>query len=725
MQMMSKVDNVGKPECRKMNSKSPIITPIRKFFANKEIVGLPIAHRKNCYLLDWSLRLALGFIWVLLLAFSTPAVELSNDTLILRLTVTPEGIPAIKEALWRTSGRVVFRDMGTPAGLKAWIPASLIPSSQTKPANWRIQAGEHFTTAEATRELVNNILITWIIDLPKQGQLFRLRIRLVNGDVEARAVQWFPVWSARWDTGEQSEWARWWQSLEYDQTERPLTPNRSELLQSQMHSSDVILKGVNPYWIVGSKSRRIHFGLQWSGGWNAKLEGLKKGFTFSVFLPPEETQLVLSPGESIEGPALLVTPTADADDAQSRALWMRNRQNLGQKLYAGPPPSFPLSYNTWYAARRFVDQEFINRQIAAMSPYAFTAFVIDAGWFDEGRWEADKTKFPGNSLATIFASLKAKGIKAGLWTTPQYVTPATNSAALTIEQPQIFNNFLGGYLVDMSSPKYTMYLNDHVKRLRSQYAIDYWKYDQRLFDQQTIAGKMKNVIGFQQALYGVRRANPDLFIENCYNGGRMLNEFTLLLTQTSWLRDLGRLSQPATLLNIRAALNALEFVFPWAALRFTIHMHKLGQNDDEMMRLDCRSAMAGSWGLSTDLSALGERQRAVILKEVENYRRLNQLKYACLYDLQLPKDHADIAGITFYDSKGLQAGVLLYRWQRQGAFNPRITLTKLKPGLRYKVVDVDQKTETTISGASLKNKGLEVAFSSQRQSALLFIEPAK
>ena len=234
---------------------------------------------------------------------------------------------------------------------------------------------------------------------------------------------------------------------------------------------------------------------------------------------------------------------------------------------------------------------------------------------------------------------------------------------------------------------------------------------------------MKNVIGLQNALQAVRQANPDLVIENCFNGGRMINEFTLLATQTSWLLDAGVEGVPDAQANISSALQALEFVFPWSALRFTINFDQLNQNDDEMTRLYCRSAMAGTWGISSDLGLISEHQRAVILKELENYRRLNHVKYACLYDLQLPTDNADVAGITYYSSRGLHAGVMLYRWQRAGAFDERVRLTKLKAGMMYKVEDVDTGTEMTVSGADLMSNGVSVAFSSQRQSALLFIEP--
>lgn len=498
------------------------------------------------------------------------AQVISNDTLRLTLNVTPEGVPVIEEAVWQATGQTVFRDMGTPEGLSAWFPESLSSTVQTTLATWSITEGDDFTTAEATCQRADRMLITRIVELPKRGQLFRLHVRLTNRGKRARVIPSFPAWLASWHVAGKSQWARWWRSLEYHRIEQTLNVANRIRLGSRLHSSDVDDDGVNPYWVVGGSDSRIYFGLQWCGGWSAKIQGLENGFKFSVGLPPEETQLVLNRGETIEGPALLVTPMSGSDDINDRATWMRQRYSLGQTLYSGPPLSFPLTYNHWYAARQRVDRSFLKRQIAAMSPYSFEAFIIDAGWFADGRWKPDSAKFQPEAFVKLLASLKSKGIKPGLWSTPQYVSTIDNDLALTLEEPAVPSNLLGGYLVDMSQDAFADHLTEHVQMLRNKYSVQYWKYDKWFFTEQSRAGEMKNVIGFQNAMQAVRQANPDLTIENCLNGGRMINEFTLLATQTSWLRDLGSRGKPDPQGNIQVALNALDFVFPWSALRFTI-----------------------------------------------------------------------------------------------------------------------------------------------------------
>jgi hypothetical protein len=133
--------------------------------------------------------------------------------------------------------------------------------------------------------------------------------------------------------------------------------------------------------------------------------------------------------------------------------------------------------------------------------------------------------------------------------------------------------------------------------------------------------------------------------------------------------------------------------------------------------------MIGTWGLSTDLSLVSARQQQIILKEIANYRQLSRLKYSCLYDLYLPSDTADAAGVTFYSPKRLYAGILLYRWQRDGEFKQPVALAKLRPEVTYRVTDADTGEVVTASGSDLISGGVSVAFGGERRSALLFIEP--
>jgi hypothetical protein len=235
---------------------------------------------------------------------------------------------------------------------------------------------------------------------------------------------------------------------------------------------------------------------------------------------------------------------------------------------------------------------------------------------------------------------------------------------------------------------------------------------------------MRTVLAFQSALRAVRRANPDLIIENCQDGGHMINEQTLLATQLSWLLDDPGSDLPDARNNIQVALGALEFVFPWSAYRWT---NQLDQHagDDEFTKYYCRSAMAGVWGISSDLSKIRNHQRSVVLNEIQNYRRLNAIKKYNQYELVQPADSADAASVTFYGRRNQEAGVIVYRWAAKGPFSKSLWFKGLDKTITYVITDADTGAQMTMTGQELSKQGFSQSFGVDQLSALLFVEPAQ
>jgi melibiase-like protein len=654
--------------------------------------------------------------------------DLDNGTLRLKLGFNAAKIPIIEAAEWTNTGETVFTDSGSSSDLTDWLPQDLVQPDGRRhfTSQWRNRDDAHFLIREVTKELPNHMRMMWTVELAREGALFRLHVRLKNADAEPRAVAWFPGWTAEWDVTEGVKWVRRWASLRYVPIQDPIKTTESIEMNSHLHSSDKDSSGTDPYWIVGGKRTRLHFGLEWCGGWDAKLSATDSGFRFAVQLPEEDTQLTLQPGEGIDGPVLIVTPTAEPTAMASRQAWMTQRLAMGRLLYKGPLPSFPITFNPWYSIGPDVDAQFLSRQIGSMGPYGFDAFIVDLGWYDAvGSWLPDSQKFAAGEFEQMMASLKVQGIRPGLWTAPQYVTAEGHELPVYVDDPPQFSDFVQGYLLDLSGSDFESRLLNHVSALRARYSIDWWKYDQPFFTDSSRAGVMRNVESFQDALKAVRAAQPDLTIENCESGGRMINELTLLATQTSWLRDGGDNGRGHAMENIVRALGSLEFVFPWAVYRWTNNLDRMDQNDDELTRFYCRSAMAGTWGISSDLSRIGRRQRDVVTAEIQNYRRLSEFKSHCLYDLIQPDDGTDAASVTFYDPDVPRAAVLAYRWNAQGTFTAQVPLTMLTPNVSYRITDVDTGLKTRLKGKILTRDGVSIPFGSDRLSALLFIEPAK
>ncbi len=658
----------------------------------------------------------------LLGAAMSHASELTNGTVALTLDVNRDGTPYVAGASWCGGGKIV-RETEVARGINAWVPENLI-DAKGETCAWQPVDNPSFFRAEASRALADGLRMTWVVDLAKEGSLFRTQIRLSNDGTLAKAVEWYPVWIGSWKAPGQCARLRYWRALSFEPEDVDLAGGEKVTLGSRLHSSDNAPKGQNPYWILAGDKGRLFFSLDWCGGWRAEIEKGKKSGTvaFNIVLPPEETQLTLMPGETVAGPVLTVTATKAADDIEARADWMAQRAALGRAFYRGPGPWYPFAYNNWYTTRFDFDGAFLQRQVDHMDPYGFEAFIVDAGWYQAvGQWTPHSAKFEEGQFERIMAAVKDKGTRAGIWSCPQFVKADPSALPPEVDQPPFYRKFIDGYLLDYAGMDFSKFLLDHAAMLRSRYSADWWKYDQDFFTEHTRHGVMKNAIALQNALLAVRKAHPDLYIENCQSGGRMINEFTVLMTQNQWIRDGGNTGPEHARSNFHEALGALEFMPPWTVNRWTNNPDRNNPDDDEFTRTYCRSAMAGTWGLVADLAKITERQRSIILREVRHYRRLNALKNDCRYEVLYPHARAAAAGIVYYNAAGTQAGILLLRWDKPGAFEFPVVLSELKAEGRYCVEDVDQGESSVSSAAALRETGVIAAFSEARNSALLFV----
>jgi len=274
-------------------------------------------------------------VWTLGIA---PCSELNNGEVRIRLG-SFESIPAIQEIQWaKSDDRILSREKSAQT-LSAWVPESLIPedfehttTAQGKDSTtWQRADDDVFLRAETRRPLALGTTATWVVELARKGSIIRLRVRLTNNGNGAVPIEWFPAWNATWNVPG-ARVLRGWQSLTFTGVVQPLDGKTITIWGSRLHSSDTPDDGMNPYWVVAGGKNRLFFGLEWCGGWQARLWGEKGVFGFDVRLPANETQLQLRRGETIDGPILHFTPIAQEDEALARAAWMTQRAALAQAI---------------------------------------------------------------------------------------------------------------------------------------------------------------------------------------------------------------------------------------------------------------------------------------------------------------------------------------------------------------------------------------------------------
>ncbi len=655
---------------------------------------------------------------VLAVCLAASSVDFTTDSISMKLRENETGVPVIEAIQW-PDGQVIYEQEPSAVPLSAWWPKELLANPpEAAPCQWDRRDDEHFLRARVSKPLGNGLTAIWVFELFRPGTIIRLHLHLENTGDTDQPVAWYPAWKGNGRMpGARAVTS--WRSLSFRPTTHTLEAEKSVEWHSRVHSSDEMDNGMNPYWMISGEKNTTYMALDWCGGWSATFSGDDGRFSFDVGLPPDETQLILKPGENVGGPALLIAPIRETGESAARAQWMAQREQYQKAVYGGPAPEFYFTYNNWYTTRFDINGDFFQAQFDAMDPYGFDAFIIDAGWYPHvGEWTPDPAKFKPGELEGILARVREKGLVAGVWSCPQFVKADPDNLPPEVDQPGMYRKFIDGWLLDYTAMDFSKFLVDHAHSLTEQFGMGWWKYDQDFFTEKTRAGRMKNVIAFQDAVWAVRRANPELIMENCQSGGRMTNEFTMLVTQSQWLRDGGNNGLEHARQNWSVALNSLAFVPPWAANRWTNNFQKLDPADLELIRYYCRSAMAGTWGIVSDLPAIPEAIREVILAEIKHYRRLNEFK-SYRYDLYLPETNAPASGMVYYAPDSQSAAVLILRWDTQGAIEFPVAV-RLPKEATYTIEDADTGSTTSTDGAALE-KGWSVNLEEGRDSALLFI----
>lgn len=650
--------------------------------------------------------------------------DLQTPELELRLETTSSGLPFIAQVVWRDTGEVAFTAGGPGAGPANWARDSGLTADVNAPASgsaWTVSKDDLFQRAHASWR-AGSIEVISHVDLAGRGRMIRVYTELVNHGAAVN-IPSFPIWMTR-VKHPAAPALRWWEALSYVPRQTRLAGPPSLTLQSRTYSSDARgSDGQVPFWMLLGEGQGLGFGLAWSGGWQATFAASSDGLDLQLSLPPEETQLRLGAGERIVGPALEIVPLRGADEAERRRQWLQERQASAHRRWAMPEPGHPLIYNHWYSAGRDLSREFLIHQLEALQPYGFDVFVLDDGWFEQvGQWTPAPEKFEPGELESFFALVREKDIQAGIWSCPWLVHAEPNALPPEVDRPPFLRAYMQAYALDLVGYDFTSRLLDHIRSLKAQFGIDWWKYDQELFGQTSRHGKMRNILALQDALAAVRRRYPDLAIENCMSGGRMINAFTDAIARVHWIRDGGRTGYAHARSNVQEAFGAVDFLMPAKVQRWTNRPNEVA--DEEVLRCYCRSAMIGVWGISADLHKVGEAQRKVILSEVKHYRRLNQLKASLRYEIQYPQQNQKLVSIVFYDDAGSAAGVLAFRLHSDGPIEEPLQLQGLARDRGFDVTDADRKVTVRMRGGDLAEAGLPITLAEGELSRIYFLEAA-
>jgi|GEM_PF-2801491 len=466
-------------------------------------------------------------------------------------------------------------------------------------------------------------------------------------------------------------------------------------LQIQVPAGSGVPEDTIPAFVVAQPGRGGVFGgLAWSSNYRILLRRT-----------PDAGALVQA-GELVSGQWLLpgeryTTPPAFAgvfqgelDDA-SRALQAYLQARYGGRT-AAHVPSPPVTWNSWFAYDRNVDEQQLMAEAAAAAALGVEVFYVDHGWEQAiGDWRARPDRFTDGSLLRLSQYVHALGMRFGAWMAFGVADPESPVARLHPEwlatslDPSAPKPIDGAHVLCLA-PAHDWALAELDRAVR-EYRLDWLKLDQAMIGSCAPAGASaaavaesirQNTLAFYDIIRTLRERFPALVIENCYDGGGYLDFALYGLTDYAWLTDAA--GNPGfTPAMLQAAFSGASRAMPASYLTMWLAHPDLRTPG----ALDYRalSTMGGAWGLSLRLTELSAEQRAEIARLVQRYKRLRPyIAGGQLYHLSEPGDSGWFA-VAYVLPGGDDAAVLVIRNDDEAAApqTRRLSLPGLDPAATY------------------------------------------
>jgi hypothetical protein len=509
-------------------------------------------------------------------------------------------------------------------------------------------------------------------------------------------------------------------------------------------------------WYVGIEfSGRTHITLRRAG---ASLRG-EAGLDPS----PGPYKTKVPPGGIFETPAIFIGAFRGGPDDAGNILrrWVRAVLNNPRTL---ADPSYPLLVNNSWGSSMAVDEALAHRMIEQSAQLGLEMFHLDAGWFrDVGDWQADPTKFP-HGVASVADFAHRHGLKFGLWVDWAQAGTSSEPGALNVHDPAVkdwliadppagwkHNEPFKGITIDLGVPAAKRWAQRELERLVGDYHLDMLEHDGYLVAQGSSRTdhpaappdpatlKIYEDSGFlwvegsnstdvsdhaARAYYAIyealRRHHPNLLLEVCNDGGRMVDFGSAAHGDYFSTTD-----TYDPLANRRAFFDA-SYVLPPAMLESYVANYPAPRIEN--FRYALRSGMLGWFSLMLDATQWTSEQRAAAQREFALYKsKLRPLiRAADLYHVADRPDGVHWDGIEYY-SAPLRRGVL-YAFRGNATDLPmhRFRLAGLKRSGRYRLsFQDDPAANQEVTGESLMERGVEVGLALPLSSDLIFFEEVR
>jgi hypothetical protein len=520
-----------------------------------------------------------------------------------------------------------------------------------------------------------------------------------------------------------------------------------------------------PYLLLDEldgERRGWYVGIEFSGRTRITLKRTGASLRGEAGLDPSPApyRTRVPPGGSFETPSIFIGAFRGGPDEAGNILrrWVRAVLNNPRTL---ADPSYPLLVNNSWGSGMAVDETLAHRMIEQSSQLGLEMFHLDAGWFrDVGDWHANRLKFP-HGIASVADFAHQHGLKFGLWLDWTQAGTSSEPGALNVQDPAIRDWLIAdpppgwkhgepfkGITIDLGVPAAKLWAERELERVVSDYRLDMLEHDGYLVAQGSsradhpaappdpaslriyedsgflwVEGSNSTDVSYHatRAYYEIyeqlRRRHPDLLLEICNDGGRMVDFGSAAHGDYFSVTD-----TYDPLANRRAFYDA-SYVLPPAMLESYVASYPAPRIEN--FRYILRSGMLGWFSLMLDASRWTALQREAAKREFALYKTALRplIRQADLYHVADRPDGVHWDGVEYYSPRMRRGVLYAFRGSARDLPAHRFRLAGLKRGGRYRLTFEDNPAANReATGESLMQMGVDVGLALPLSSDLIFFE---
>ena len=382
------------------------------------------------------------------------------------------------------------------------------------------------------------------------------------------------------------------------------------------------------------------FSLMYSGNFLAEAElDQYDQLRLVMGIHPKQFDYALSPGETFEGPEVVMAFSGEGFTGLSHKYHDFYRSNLCRSKYVSEVQR-PVLINSWEAAFMEFDDVKLLEIAKAARKMGVDLLVMDDGWFGKreddnsslGDWVVNKDKIRCG-LDRLVEQINELGMKFGIWFEPEMVSEDSD---LYRTHPDWAMEIPGRrgvrsrnqLALDMSRKEVQDYLIGSINQILDHANVVYVKWDinRSLADIWSNAlpadrqGEVyhRYILGLYRVMDGIIKTHPDILFEGCSGGGGRYDPAMLHYYPQYWVSDN---NHPIDRLKLHYGTS---FVYPVS----TMGAHISDSGKLVPLRTKAVVAMCGTFGYELDATHLTEEEQQLCREQSDLFRKYYPLIFS-------------------------------------------------------------------------------------------------